>query len=224
MEQTIFEIHPTFHHSLFKNPSLAILKMEYFNVPFIAHQVFWRPAFHVVHSYFMNAPKWAGGYGGLPQIDVCSMTSGISTNNLIRAAPELCEESIATLINGYTVLLITILTTLFLVLFVREIIPLVRQIIPAYYQRVDQLKKEKATKERNQLSAIKRAETVAFHSEIKAFAKTVITVLKTDGDAEDKVFLLMSAFQSLDSNTKSRLGEPDAKIMLENVDDLLKLK
>ena len=177
--------------------------MEYFNLHFLAHRVFWKPAYHVVHFYFMNVPKWAGGYGGLPEIDVCSMITGVSTNILVRSGPELCEESITTLVNGYTTLLITISLTICLVLFVREFIPMVRQTIPAYYSRLDKLKKEKATKEHNQLASVKRAETIAFHSEINAFSKTVITVLKSEGNDQDKILLLMSAFKSLGSNTKT---------------------
>ena len=187
--------------------------MEYFNVHFIAHQVFWKPAFNVVHFYFFNAPKWTGGYGGLPSFDVCSMITGISSNMLVKASPELCEESISTLVNGYATLLIAVLSTVLLVLVIREFIPLIRHIIPAYFARIDLLKREQATKERNQLASNKSAETRAFNIAITAFSKTVITVLKADGDDANKVKWLMSAFNSMHPKT-----------MLENDDEFLMLK
>ena len=191
--------------------------MEYFNVRFISQQVFWKPAFNVVQFYFLNAPKWAGGYGGLPPIDVCSMITGISTNILVKSAPELCEESIASLVNGYATLLITIFTTVLFVLTVREIIPLFRQTIPFYYARIDNWKKEQEKKEKNRLASNKNAETRAFNNAITAFTKTVITVLRANGDDMEKVKVLLCAYKSMIPIHKMRLGE--AETLLENADD-----
>jgi len=200
------------------------LKMEDINMYSFAYRFLWKPVYHVVHFYFMNVPKWAGGYSGLPDIDVCSMITGISTNILVRSNPELCEESIATFVNGYTTLLITISMTIFLVIFFREFVPMIRQVIPAYYSRLDKLKKEKATKERNQIAAAKRAETITFNSDIKTFSKTVITVLKSKSTDHNKISLLMDALQMLNSKTKDRLGESESTLLLENSEDLLMVK
>lgn len=192
--------------------------MEYFNARFITQQVFWKPAFNVVQFYFLNAPKWAGGYGGLPSIDVCSMITGVSTNILVNSAPDLCEGSIASLVNGYATLLIKVL----LVLSVREIVPLVRHTIPAYYARIDNLKKEQEKKERNQQASAKNAETRGFNLAIASFSKTVITVLRSDGDDAEKVKLLLGAYKSLNPKHKMRLGE--AETLIETADDCLMLK
>ena len=190
--------------------------MEYFDLKFISHQVFWKPAFNVVHFYLLNVPKWAGGYGGLPEIDVCSIITGVSTNILVRSAPELCQESIASLVNGYATLLIVVLSTVALVLSIREFVPMIRIAIPFYFARQDLLKKEQDKMEANRLRAIKTAETKEFHSAVSAFTKTVISVLNADGKDFDKIALLLSAYKCLNPKIKVRLGE-----VVVDSDDLL---
>ena len=164
--------------------------------------LFWKPAYHLVEFYFLNTPKWAGGFGGLPLIDVCSTITGIPTHVLVVSAKELCEERLGTFINGYT----TLLLTLVFILTLRELVPLLRHTLPAYYSHLDKLKKEQANKERNRQAGIKRAEAIKFHADLSTFAKTVIITLKSDVSDGDKMCLMLNAYESLDENTKIRLG------------------
>lgn len=176
--------------------------MEYFNIKFISFHLFWKPVFQLVEFYFLNTPKWAGGFGGLPLIDVCSTITGIPTHILVVSAQEICQERLATFINGYT----TLLLTLVFVLAMREFVPLLRHTIPAYYSRLDKLKKEQSNKERYQRASEKRLATIKYHNDLEAFSKTVIINLNSDVSNADKLCLMLNAYQSLDENTKIRLG------------------
>lgn len=108
--------------------------------------------------------------------------------------PNLCDERLGTFISGYSTLLLTVV----FILILREIIPLLRQTVPAYYSRLDKLK-------RNEEANRKRAITNEFNFSVKAFANTVITTLFTDIEDKEKIKVILNAYQTMNENTKINL-------------------
>lgn len=47
------------------------------NIKYLFQHTFWKPTYHLVEFYILNTPKWAGGYGGIPTLDICSSITGI---------------------------------------------------------------------------------------------------------------------------------------------------
>jgi hypothetical protein len=165
----------------------------------------WRVLYHVAAFYILNAPKWAGGFAGVPAVDVCSTITGIPTSSLILADPKICEERITTYIGGYTTLLLVAVSLAAL----RELVPLVRIVIPAYLARLDKQKLDKIKQQRYARAAEVGKVTKENNAQLLSLAQSVVIAMSADVSSEAKVKFIAIALSNISADTaKKILYEP----------------
>lgn len=163
----------------------------------------------IVEFYLKHSPKWAGGFAGAELIDICAVITGIPTNALVMAAPEMCKERFVSYVNGYTTILVVILT----VLFVREMLPIVRGAIPYYLSLKKQYKNEAVKAERYKAAAAVGRVTKQSNLELLVLGQAVAQSLYVDTiDDSSKVRFIRGIVDGLAEPTKKKMG---VKLLLD---------
>lgn len=124
----------------------------------------------IVVLYSYNAPRWAFGFAGRGELDICADVTGMPSTSLLRAGTAFCDEAL----NNYIVGRSTIVVTIALVILVMN--------LPLLFSRIRPLKRNSTSNNLGSNSAEGRRAMEA----VRQFAATAANQVNGDMDVSDE--------------------------------------